>query len=197
MFDYIGPEMAFDKKIIFANLWLFKPLILSQLTTSPATNAALRTTTAITIIEGGVKENVLPTKARAIINFRLLPGDTVDNVLTHVRRVIDDPRVKVNTYGNSGWEASPASDIGNPNFKIVQKTIRQIFPGVVAAPAQVLGGTDARYYAPLSPNVYRFIPIYFKTEDLKRPHGMDERISIENYIQVIQFYCQLIKNSAL
>lgn len=196
MFDYIGPEMAFGKKLIFSNLWLFKPLVMPQLSASPATNAALRTTTALTIIEGGFKENVLPTRARAVVNFRILPGDSVEDVLSHVKDVINDPRVKISTYGEPGWAASPVSDVNSPEFQLLQQTIRQVFPDVVAAPAQVLGGTDARYYAKLSPNVYRFIPIYFKQVDLKRPHGIDERISIKNYAQCITFYFQLIKNSA-
>ena len=76
----------------FANRWLFGGLIFGQLATSPTTNAILRTTTAATIFEGGVKDNILPARARAIVNFRIKPGDTVDDVLAHVAKVVNDRR---------------------------------------------------------------------------------------------------------
>ena len=98
MFQSVGPEMSFVKKLVFANLWLFRPLVERQMAAQPSTNAAMRTTTAATIIEGGVKENVLPSKARAVVNFRILPGDSVKSVLDHVNQTINDARVKVTHY---------------------------------------------------------------------------------------------------
>src|SRR2546423_860537 len=95
MFQYVGPEMNFLPRMALANLWLSRPLVVRQLTGRRETNALLRTTTAATIFEGGIKDNVLPSHARAVVNFRILPGDSVNGVLEHVKRAINDPRVKI------------------------------------------------------------------------------------------------------
>src|SRR3990172_8558800 len=77
MFEYVGPEMGFGMKAVMANTWLLGPLLKRELKKSPATNAGIRTTTAVTIIAAGEKENVLPARARAIVNFRLMPDETI------------------------------------------------------------------------------------------------------------------------
>ena len=85
MFEFLGPEMAWSKKLTLANLWFFDPLVKKQLTASPLTNAVLRTTLAPTIFNAGVKENVLPAQATAVVNLRLMPGDTTAGAMEHVR----------------------------------------------------------------------------------------------------------------
>jgi carboxypeptidase PM20D1 len=195
LFHYAGPEMSFGKKVTFANLWLFGRVVKTQLARSPKTDALIRTTTAPTIIEGGTKENVLPEEVRAVVNFRILPGETTKTVLDHVRKTIDDPRVKVTTL-EQAWNPSVVSDIQSETFKELQKTIRQIFPGTVVTPYLVTGATDSRHYAKLTRNVFKCIPLIATPEDLKRVHGTNERISVENYKQCIQFFVQLIRNSA-
>lgn len=196
MFQYVGPEMSFGKRMVFANLWLFRPLVERQLAAQPPTNAATRTTTAATIIEGGVKENVLPSKARAVVNFRILPGDSVQSVMEHVTRTINDPLVKVARYGEDANEPSAVSGTESSGYQALQRTIRQTFQGTVVAPSQVIAATDTRHYAALSDSIYRFVPMIVRSEDLKRVHGTDERISVENYAQCVGFYHQLILNSA-
>ena len=196
MLEYLGPEMSFDKRLIFANLWLFRPLVERQLSMAPSTNAAIRTTTAVTMIEGGVKENVLPAKVRAVINFRILPGDSIQSVIDHIGETIGDPRVKVARYGEIASEPSAVSDMEATGYQLLQRTIRQIFPGVLVASSQVLGATDSRHYARVSSSIYRFAPTLMRPEDLKRFHGTDERISVDNYMHCVYFYRQLIINSA-
>jgi carboxypeptidase PM20D1 len=196
MFQSVGPEMRFDKRIVFANLWLFQPLVERQMAASPTTNAAMRTTTAATMIEGGVKENVLPSKARAVVNFRILPGDSIQSVLAHVNQTINDSRVKVTKYGETANEPSAVSSTDSPGYRLLERTVRQLFPGTTVAPSQVIGATDSRHYAALSSNIYRFAPFRVRPEDMSRVHGTNERISVENYAQCVRFYHQLIINSA-
>ncbi len=191
LFEYVGPEMGWSRRVLFANLWLFEPLIKDQLSRSPTTGATIRTTTAATIIEGGTKENVLPTRARAVVNFRILPGDTVAGVVEHVRRVVDDPRIQIAVEGNAS-EPSPVSDVEHASFKQLQQTIRQVFPEAVVAPYLMLGATDARHYESLTRNVYRFLPLRQKSEDIARFHGTNERVSVENYARLVEFYAQLL-----
>ncbi len=194
MFDYLAPEMPFAGKFFFANTWLLKPVIKSRLQKIPSMNAGLRTTIAPTIISAGVKENVLPQKAAAKINFRLYPGDGIEYVMAHVVRVIDDPRVKI-TKTHTPTTASPVSDVDTESFKMVQKTIHQTFPDVIVAPMLTVGGTDTRHYTEISENIFRFLPSRIENEDLKRVHGTDERVGLDNYKEMIRFYSGLLKNS--
>lgn len=194
--EYIGPEMPFGKRLVMANLWLFKPLVERKLSASPSTNAGIRTTIAATIIDGGVKENVLPSRARAIVNFRPLPGDSLERVVAHVGEVVNDPRVRVNRFGGSNNEASPVSSTNAAGFQIIQRTMRQVFPEALVAPALCVGGTDSEHYVKLTNNIYRFSPLRLRPEDMKRLHGINERTSVKDYAESVKFYYQLISNSA-
>ncbi len=195
MFDYVGPEMSFGMKLLFANRWLFGPLIKSELQKSNSTNASIRTTIAPTIFHAGTKENVLPQKATAMVNFRLSPGDSVEYVIEHVKKSINDPRVLISTSSHSPQEASPVSDINAQSFLLLQNTIRQVFPESIVAPYLVVAGTDTKHYVDISDNIYRFVPMRFTSNDLDRIHGTNERISVDNFEEMIKFYIQLIRNS--
>jgi carboxypeptidase PM20D1 len=194
--EYVGPEMPFSRRLVMANLWLFRPLVERSLAASPSTNVGVRTTTAATIIEGGIKENALPSRARAVVNFRPLPGDSSERVIAHVVEVVNDPRVKVNRFGVSNSEPSAVSDIDAAGFQAIQRTLRQVFPEMLIAPSLCIGGTDSEHYATLSKSVYRFLPIRFRPEDIKRVHGLNERISVKNYAESVKFYYHLISDSA-
>ncbi len=196
MFDYLAPEMPLVMRAVVANRWLFEPLLLSRLEKTPATNAIIRTTTAPTMLHrAGVKENALPIEAEAVVNFRLLPGDTIDRVVEHVRTTIDDADVAIRKVGHSR-EASPVSGNDSSSFVALHETIRQVFPDVVVAPSLVMGGTDSKHYVAVADSSYRFLPIRLTSEDLKRIHGSDERIAVTDYIESIRFYVQLLRNAA-
>lgn len=196
MFDYLGPEMPFAQKTLMANRWLTAPLLTRILAGTPSTNAMLRTTTAVTMISGGIKENVLPTSARAVVNFRLLPGDSVQDVVNHVRRAINDPRVEATCIEQMSSEASRVSSVDSRAFETIHRTVREVFPETVVAPGLTLGATDSRHYEGIADDVYRFIPMRMRPDDLKRFHGTNERIGVANHAEMIRFYVQLIKNSA-
>lgn len=196
LFAHVGPKMPFFQKMVFANLWLFSPLIEHMLNKSPETDALIRTTTAATMISGGTKENVLPIESTAIVNFRILPGENINNVIEHVKKTVNDPRVQIKTM-DIGNDPSSISDIQSNSYKILQETIHQIAADseLVVAPFLGVGGTDSRYFTGLTKNVYRFLLIEMGPEDVKRMHGTNERISIENYSSLVKFYYQLIRNS--
>ncbi|MFT7486130.1 MAG: carboxypeptidase PM20D1 [Candidatus Paceibacteria bacterium] len=192
-FDELSREMGFTHKLLFANRWITSPILISLLGAQPSTAATLRTTTAVTTAQGGVAENVLPTFARATVNFRIHPSDRVQDVLDHVRRAIDDERVAVNTIGIPS-EPSALSPAQGPAWDLLERTIRESYEGVIVAPTLVLGATDARHYAGLCEAVYRFNGIRLKPEDLSRIHGSNERITTKNYLEMIRFYRQLMAN---
>jgi carboxypeptidase PM20D1 len=195
--SYLGPELPFFPRMIFANTWLFGPLIERQLAASPPSDALLRTTTAPTMFEGSIEDNVLPIRARAIVNFRIFPGETVESVTERVQSLIDDSRVHIEPFGSSIINPSPVSSTEAPAFGILQRTIQEVFSDVVVAPSMTVVTTDSRYYQRLSENVYRFQPVRLLQEDLPRIHGTNERISIEGYADSIRFFRQLILNSNL
>ncbi|MGQ9620650.1 MAG: M20 family peptidase [Bacteroidales bacterium] len=192
---YIGREMPFYARVIFANKWLFKPLLLSIYSGSASGNALVRTTTAPTIIESGVKDNVIPTKAEAVVNFRILPGETSEDVLNHIEKVINDQRVIIEPLKDFMNEPAPFSPSDAPGFKKVFRTIRQVYPEAVVAPTLTLSASDSRYFAAITGNIYRFAPLIITSEDMARVHGLNERIKIEDYLRGIRFYYMLLKNS--
>ncbi len=187
----VGPEMSFSRRLVLANLWLFGPLVEWQLSRVPAADSMMRTSTAVTIIDGGVKSNVLPSKATAVVNFRIAPGDTVQGVLDHVRRVTFDPRVSV-AEARETREPSPVSSTDSEGYRLVERTIRQIFPEAIVAPYLLPGGTDSRHFTALTPDVYRFGPIRVGSDDLRRAHGTDERVSVDVLAKMVAFYLRLL-----
>jgi len=192
---FIGPEMPVPARVIFANKWLFKPLILNIYTGSASGNALVRTTTAPTIIHAGIKDNVISTEAEAVVNFRILPGENSADVLEHVRKVIDDSRVNVEPLKDFINDPAPFSPTGAPGFQVIFKTIRQVYPEAFAAPTLTLSATDSRHFSAVTENIYRFAPLRVTSEDMERIHGLNERIKIEDYLRGIRFYYTLIKNS--
>ncbi len=197
LFDRLAPEMPFLGRLPLTNRWLFGPLIVGQLEKSPATNAALRTTTAVTIIEAGIKDNVLPARARAVVNFRIKPGDTIESVLKHVKQTVNDNRVTIRLlYPESAKGPSHQSATDSAGFKTIERTIRQITPDAVVAPSLVIAATDMRHYEAIAGDLYRFLPVVLDPNDMKRIHGTDERIAVETYRDCIRFYRQLMHNLA-
>ena len=196
LFDRIGPRFPTMRRAVFANLWLTAPLVLSTLEESPTTNAMVRTTTAPTIFQAGTKDNVLPSHARAVINFRILPGDTVASVAEHVRHAVNDSRVEVKIVGRFSAEPSAVSSTDSKSFRTLERTIRSVVPDAIVAPYLVVVVTDARYYSGLTRNVFRFLPLRLTLRDLERMHGINERIGIREYEGAIRTYRQLVVEAA-
>jgi carboxypeptidase PM20D1 len=195
--EALAPHMSFTMRMVFANQWLFRPVIESQMSASPSTNASIRTTTAATMFEAGVKENVLPTRARAVVNFRIMPGDSVASVVEHARRTVNDTRVEIHPLAGFGSEPSPVSPTDTFGYHSIETSIRTVFPEVLVAPGLVLGAVDLRHFENLSDNLYRFSPIWLEPNDLDRLHGLNERISVEHYGRMVEFYYVLITKSAI
>ena len=135
------------------------------------------------------------SRAEAVVNFRLLPGDGPERVIEHVRAAIGDERVKVEPT-REAREASAVSPVDSPDFERISRVVRQVFPEAIVAPTLVLGGTDARHYGEVSQDVYRFGPYRFDPSDLARAHGIDERTSVAGHADAVRFFVQLLRESA-
>lgn len=186
--NYIGPEQPFLEKIIFANRWLFKGTIIGIYEDSPGGNAMVRTTIAPTIIISGMKDNVIPTIAKATINFRLLPGDTMESVTEKVISIIDDERIKISqlSFGNNPSAIAPIDGYG---FKLVETAVRKSFSTTLVAPFLMIGATDSRHFDKVSSQIIKFSPM----RDPIGYHGINERISVKGYQDGIWFFEQLIR----
>ena len=195
MFDTIAPEMNGVNRVLLSNLWLFGPVVKSQLEKGASTNAMLRTTTALTVVQGGNKENVLPGQAEARVNFRILPGESIEGVTAHVKETVAHPAISVARSGHA-HEPTPISPSAAPSYRLINRTIRELFPGTVVAPGLMIAATDSRHMAQIADAVYRFSPVRAKSEDLSRFHGTNERISVANHAELIRFYHRLLLNAA-
>lgn len=192
LLDRVGRHLPLLQRAVFANLWLTGPIVLHSLQGLPVTNAMVRTTTAPTILQAGTKDNVLPIHAKAAINARILPGDTVASVVDHVRRVVNDDRVAVTIGGRFVAESSRVSSSDSDGFRRLERTIHRMFPDAIVSPFLVVVATDARHYAELSRHVFRFLPLQLNQQDLQRMHGIDERIGVREYDRAVGTYRQLM-----
>ena len=190
MLDRLGKEQSLLQEIVTSNRWLFGALVAMRMEASPGSNAMLRTTFAPTLVRAGEVENALPTQARAWVNVRVHPSDTVADVLEHVRGVVSDVGVEVTLLEGSS-EPSPVSPDEGPAWETLRSALATIEPSAVQAPGLVVGATDARHYSALSENIYRFIPMRLTPEDLPRIHGVDERIGVKNLGELVRFYLEL------
>jgi carboxypeptidase PM20D1 len=195
MFASVAPEMSGFSRIALSNLWLFGPLVQKQLEAGASTNAMLRTTTALTIVNAGNKDNVLPGRAEATVNFRLLPGDSLDGVMAHVKQAVANERFEFNVIPGAA-EPSKVAPTGSASYKLIERTVRELFPGTIVAPGLMVGGTDSRHFESVADHIYKFSPVRAKPEDLPRFHGTNERITTANLAELIRFYHRLLSQGA-
>lgn len=192
---YLADDASWPLSMIYGNLWLFGPVVKKQMEASPQTNALMRTTTAVTVIAAGTKENVLPGEAKALVNHRIRPGDTVETVQKHVEKHAGKYGVEVAVDEAEARDPSPVSKLDSPGMEILVKSIREVYPEAAVAPGLVLGGTDSKHFTGLSDSVYRFAPMRLGSGDFARIHGRDERIAIEDYLTAIRFYVRFLENA--
>ncbi len=193
MFDALGLHARFTHRLAMGNTWLLRPVLTAVLLDDEATAASMRTTTAATMASGSSKSNILPTRAEAVVNFRILPGETAESVRDRVIDIIDDERVEVIMETNIN--PSPVSPTDSMGYELLARTIRGFDEDILVAPNLLSGGTDARYFHAVSANVYRFVMIRANADTLKIVHGIDERISVEDYLTAIRFYYALIRQA--
>ena len=192
LFETLAPEMGGFQRVALSNLWLFGPLLESQLAKSPSTNAMLRTTTALTIVNAGNKSNVIPGQAQAVLDYRILPGDSTEKVLQHVRAKAGEG-FEVKALGGTA-EPTPVSSTAAPSYHQLQRTLRAVFPGTLVAPALYVAGSDSHHFVDIADSIYRFSPVRVKPEDVARLHGTNERIAVSNLGELVRFYHQLLRN---
>jgi carboxypeptidase PM20D1 len=195
MLEAFAPHVSGIQSFVFNNLWLTKSLVINEMDKDPLTGAFIRSTSAVTMFNGGVKENVVPQIATAKINFRLLPGDTKDDAIAHVRAVIQNDQIEITS---SDWAIkSKVASTDNIGFKSIKTAVETVYPGSIVAPSLMFGATDSRMYNDLSDNIYRFHGMEITMKQVGTIHGTDEHISINSMANAVEVAKQIIVNSTL
>ncbi len=186
--DAVGPEMPFTYKMVFANLWLFTPVVHNIYEQTNTGNAMIRTTLAPTIFNSGIKDNVVPTVATATINIRLLPGDRSEDVIGKIRGIIGDDRVSIRAKGKIR-EATAVTSQESYGYKKVKDVISKTHEDIIPSPFLMIAATDSRYFTEVSDNIIKFSPMV----DPIGFHGIDERVSLESFGLTLSFYERLMR----
>jgi len=119
-----------------------------------------------------------------------------DEAIRRVVAIVDDARVNIVATGTSLSEPSPVSSTDSEAFKKLHRTVQSTFPDAIVVPSLVLGATDSRHFIAISDNLFRFLPARLGPEDLSRYHGINERVSNENYTEFIRFYMRYLREAA-
>ncbi len=192
MFDTLGRHSTFLFKIIFANLWLFRPVLdLICRLSGGELNALVRTTTAFTQMEGSNARNVIPTEASLVSNMRLNPSDSVEQAVSFLKKTVKDKTVKLTVL--ESCQPSPVSETDCPSWDKVVSAVTQTWEGCIATPYLMVQCSDSRHYRDLSRHVYRFSAMDLTAEERKTIHGNNERIRLETVARSVEFYIRLMK----
>ena len=172
------------------------PLFFKAAGISPAIKALLRTTLAMTQLEGSAADNILPSAAKAVVNLRLLPPWTVETAIERIKSIIADNRVSVNIYGlasNPVISGQGAASMDSPGWIEIKNAMGKVFPGVPVLPFLMLATTDSRHYQNLSKYIFRINPLILNPQEISLVHGHDERVSLENLDYCLQFFISLME----
>ncbi|HEB88329.1 MAG TPA: M20/M25/M40 family metallo-hydrolase [Deltaproteobacteria bacterium] len=177
MLEAASPHVSLGRRFAFRNLWLTGGLVKKSFLEDQVSAPLVRTTFAVTLVSGGVKDNVIPERAQATINVRMLPGDTPEDVIEHLTRVIDDPEIEIEgtTWGMAP-EPAPVDGIA---FPLASEAIRSVYPQAIVLPGLISGATDSRHFTGIVDEIIRFVPERVHVSQADGAHGRDERIAVE------------------
>ena len=192
MFRALAPYAPFGLKLLFGNIWLFRPLLIAVLpAVSAQAGAMLKTTIAFTTQSGSDACNVIPQKATLGANMRFIPHQGEKESLDIIRRCAEKYGLTMEVLHTNDY-TNPVDIKGN-GYKTVEKVIAETFPGLAGSPYVMTGATDAQFYQPICKNCIRFAPVIYTPEQMKGMHGIDENIEYSCLPGAVRFYENLIK----
>ena len=192
LFDTLGRRSTFVYKLIFANLWCFKPILnLICISSGGEMNALVRTTTAFTQMEGSSARNVIPAKASMVSNMRLNPEDSVESAVEYLRKTVNDPNVEIEVLESN--EPSRISQVDCDSYRKVAAAVSATWDGCITSPYLMVQCSDSRHYGRISDKVYRFSAMDLTKEERGTIHGNNERIRVETIHRSVEFYIRLLQ----
>uniref|UniRef100_A0A5G2Q8V7 N-fatty-acyl-amino acid synthase/hydrolase PM20D1 n=1 Tax=Sus scrofa TaxID=9823 RepID=A0A5G2Q8V7_PIG len=192
----LANEFSFPTNLFLSNMWLFRPLVSRLMERNFVTNALVRTTTALTMFNSGIKVNVIPAVAQAIVNFRIHPAQTVQEVLKLAKDIVADDRVQFHVL--NAFDPSPISPSDDQalGYQLLRQTIQSVFPEInIVVPGTCVVSTDSKHYLNLTTGIYLFNPLYLQPQSFRTVHGINERISVQAYERQVKFIFEFIQNA--
>lgn len=192
LFDTLGRHSTLPYRLIFANLRIFSPILdLICRKTGGELNALVRTTAALTRLSAAEAYNVLPREAKAGLNLRLIPGDSVSRAAERLRHIIRDPDVEVSV--RSGSEPSAISPAGGEAWQRLKAAIRATYPKAIVSPYLMVAASDSRHFCRVSKHVYRFSGMPLSKQQRGMIHGRDERVPLGLLPDLVRFYLRVMR----
>ena len=192
MLRELAAHGSFGLRIVFANLWLFRPVVVRIMQGDPETAAMVRTTYALTQLEGSPAHNVIPKRAKATVNVRVDPGETVDAAFARIKERFDEGTSYELAEVSEPSPIAPFAD--DPAFDYLRAVIRSVYPTAGIAPYVQTSCSDARRFHRICPRTYRFAGILFKGDQRNRVHGQDENLDVDSFKRGIGFYTEFIRH---
>ena len=190
LFNEIGKNTTYPVRCVMSNFPVLKPLITKICSEIPPVASMMRTTTAVTMANGSPAPNVLPQKATVNVNFRIMPGQTIEDVEAHIRKIAG-PKAEIRMV--SGKNPSKISPTDSRAFNAIREICKEMDPKAIVAPYLVMGGTDARNYEDVCDNIYRYSPFLMDTALLLTCHGTNERIPLTSLKDGVVFFKKYIR----
>lgn len=193
--SYLAPQSSLPYRLLFKNLWLTAPIIKLAFGGAPTTNALIRTTTACTMLKGSTKENVLADIAEATVNVRILPGETIQEVIARMQRLVVRYGAEVSIkHAGHAVEASSESSTDHEGWHAIEAALKVSHPEAACIPFLFSAGTDTKHYRDIVEDSYRFTSIPQTQEDLKGVHGDNEKVRLEDLDRCATFYGAIMKS---
>lgn len=192
MFDTLGRHSSFVYRMIFANLWLFSPVLnLLAKIQGGEMNALLRTTVAFTQADASKAPNVIPPQANFVTNIRLNPLDTIDGAIEYLKKTVDNEQIEITAI--EGMNPSRISQTDCDAWNKVACAVSSTWKGCIVSPYLMVQCSDSRHYGRISDKVYRFSAMALSSEERATIHGHNERIPVETIHKAVEFYIRLMK----
>ena len=191
MLDTLARHSTFGYRFVFANLWLFSPVLRLIARGGGELGAIFRTTVAFTELHGAEGANVIPTTASLVSNQRILHGDTPESVREHIERAVGDKSVQVRIIN-----AIPPSHLSRTDvaeYSLVASTVNEVWQSAIVSPYLMIACSDARHWGRLCDRVYRFSPLEFVADERATIHGNDERVALSSVEKAVEFFYRLIR----
>ncbi len=195
MFRTLAPYGPFAYRLLFGNLWLFRPLLKVLLPAiSPQAGALLKTTAAFTMQSGSDATNVMPQEATLTINLRYIPHQGMEQSNEAVRRIAEKHDLALTVL--NAYDALPPVKIDSDAYRLVEAAVNEVFPGLPTCPYVMTGGTDARFYQEICGACIRFSPVVYGPEQMKGMHGLNENIDSFSLPGAVDFYKTVIRRNS-
>lgn len=191
MLERMSAHAILPLRALLSRAGRIRPVVTrALLAAGPESAAMTRTTFALTTLSGSPALNVIAASATAGVNIRVMVGDTVDDVLEHVRRTIADPKVRIEVVERG--EPSPVSPLDEA-FELLEATVREVFPDAIPAPYIMMAATDSRFFTGICDRVYRFAPFRMTKAQRESIHSFDEHLGVDDFVDGIRWYRRLIE----